>query len=226
MNEERWKEVDHYLEEALIGVDPVLDAALERSASAGLPAINVSAAQGRFLHLLARVANARNILEVGTLGGYSTIWLARALPAHGRLLTLEAEPKHADIAAENIESAGLSDRVEIRRGLAIETLPRLASEGLSPFDLIFIDADKESTAEYFNWAIQLSRPGTVIVVDNVVRGGAVVEPNSDDSSVQGIRRFIDNLRNESRVTVTALQTVGSKGYDGFAIAIVNSDRFL
>ncbi|MBA3314226.1 MAG: O-methyltransferase [Planctomycetaceae bacterium] len=225
MSAELWNQVDRYFIDALLPSDPVLEAAVAASAAAELPPISVSPAQGKFLHLLARITNARNILEIGTLGGYSTIWLARALPSHGRLLTLEADPRHAEVALANIERAGLSEIVELRRGLAMETLPRLASEGLSPFDLIFIDADKESTPEYFDWAIQLSRPGTVIVVDNVVRNGAVIDPHSDDTSVQGIRRFMERIATDTRVTATALQTVGSKGYDGFAIAVVNDDRF-
>jgi predicted O-methyltransferase YrrM len=225
MSEAQWEAVDRYLTEALQPRDEVLEAVLDRCAAAGLPPISVSAAQGRFLHLLAKIAGARNILEIGTLGGYSTIWLARALPPHCRLLTIELDPHHAEIATENIERAGLSESVEIRRGPAIEVLPRLASEGLSPFDLVFIDADKESTAEYFEWAIQLARPGSVIVVDNVVRNGAVVDPHSEDSSVQGVRRFLATATNDDRVSMTALQTVGAKGYDGFAIGVVNDRRF-
>jgi predicted O-methyltransferase YrrM len=222
-----WKQVDEYLIEALLpdASEPALVAAQKASVAADLPPISVSATQGKFLHLLARIAGARNILEVGTLGGYSTIWLARALPPHGRLMTLEFDPKHAEIAAANLERAGLSDVVEIRLGPAIETLPKLAAEGLSPFDLIFIDADKESTAEYFEWALHLSRPGTVIVVDNVVRNGDVVNRDTGDSSSQGIRRFMEQMAGETRVTMTALQTVGNKGYDGFAIGIVNDARF-
>lgn len=225
MSEASWDAVDRYLTEALLPRDEILDAVLDRCAAAALPPISVSAAQGRFLHLLAKICGARNVLEVGTLGGYSTIWLARALPPHGRVLTIELDPHHADIAVENFERAGLSEAVEIRRGAAIEVLPSLAAEGLSPFDLIFIDADKESTAEYFEWALQLARPGSVIVVDNVVRGGAVADAHSDDSSVQGIRRFLAAASNDARVTMTALQTVGTKGHDGFAIGIVNDTRF-
>jgi predicted O-methyltransferase YrrM len=225
MSESQWAAVDQYLTDALLSRDPTLEATLERCAAADLPPICVSPAQGRFLHLLVKFSGAKNVLEVGTLGGYSSIWLARALPMHGRLLTIELDPRHVEIAAANIEHAGLSDVVEIRCGSASEVLPGLASEGLSPFDLVFIDADKESTAEYFEWALQLTRPGSVIVVDNVVRNGAVVDPNSEDSSVQGIRRFIAAAAEDSRVTMTALQTVGVKGYDGFAIGIVNDSRF-
>jgi len=165
---------------------------------------------------------ARNILELGTLGGYSTIWLARALPPGGQLVTLEASPKHAEVARANIASAGLADRVEIRVGSALDTLPRLAAEGRAPFDLIFIDADKENNPPYFTWALKLSRPGTVIVVDNVVRDGAVADPANTDPAIQGIRRFHEMLAAEPRATATAIQTVGSKGYDGFTLILVNS----
>jgi predicted O-methyltransferase YrrM len=225
MSATQWAAVDQFLTEALLPRDEVLEKVLERCAAADLPPISVSPAQGRFLHLLAKISGARNVLEVGTLGGYSSIWLARALPMHGRLLTIELDPRHADVARDNIEQAGLSELIEIRRGCAREVLPGLATEGLSPFDFVFIDADKESTAEYFEWSLQLTRPGSVIVVDNVVRNGAVFDPNSDDSSVQGIRRFIAAVAEDSRVTMTALQTVGVKGYDGFAIGIVNDLRF-
>ena len=183
------------------------------------PSIQVSAAQGKLLHLLARMRGARSILEIGTLGGYSTIWLARALPAAGgRLITLEAEPKHADVARANLAAAGLSNVVDLRLGRAIETLPTLTKE--APFDLVFIDADKPSTADYFQWALKLTRPGSAIVVDNVVRRGAVADASSTDANVQGVRRFYDALASDRRVTATAMQTVGSKGYDGFALALV------
>jgi predicted O-methyltransferase YrrM len=225
MHQDQWAAVDRCLADAFLPRDEVLDAVVERCAAADLPPIAVSATQGRFLHLLAKMCRARNILEIGTLGGYSTIWLARALPPHGRVLTIELDPRHADIAAENIECAGLSEAVEIRRGSAIDVLPHLASEGLSPFDLVFIDADKESTADYFEWAMQLTQPGSVIVVDNVVRSGAVVDPHTEDSTAQGIRRFLAAVKDDARVTMTALQTVGIKGYDGFAIGIVNERRF-
>jgi predicted O-methyltransferase YrrM len=203
--------------------DPALDAALDASVAAGLPAINVSPNQGKLLQLLARMLGARTILEVGTLGGYSTIWLARALPADGRLVTLESDPKHAEVARANIARAGLSGIVDLRVGLAIETLPKLAAEGIGPFDLIFIDADKVSTADYFAWALRLSRRGSLIIVDNVVRKGAVVDAASEDAKVQGIRRFNDVLAAEPRVSATVIQTVGVKGYDGFAIALVTTE---
>ena len=177
---------------------------------------------GKLLHLLTRMHRVRTILEIGTLGGYSTIWMARALPADGRLLTLEADPKHAEIARSNIARAGVSHLVDVRLGPAIETLPRLEGEGASPFDMIFIDADKPSTPEYFGWALQLSRPGSLIIVDNVVRSGAIVDQTSRDASVQGMRRFAAMLASEPRVSATAIQTVGGKGYDGFALALVSS----
>ncbi|MGI9118607.1 MAG: O-methyltransferase [Acidimicrobiales bacterium] len=189
---------------------------------AGLPPIQVAPNQGKLLALLARLCRARTILEIGTLGGYSTIWLARSLPGDGRLITLEADPKHADVARSNIAHAGLADVVEVRPGQAVDTLPQLASEGLGPFDLVFIDADKSGNPEYFAWALELSHPGTVIIVDNVVRNGAVIDATSDDPNIQGTRRLHELLASEPRVSATAVQTVGSKGYDGFAIAVVNS----
>jgi predicted O-methyltransferase YrrM len=219
---EQWTAVDQYFKELLIGTDAALDEALRSSAAAGLPAINVSPNQGKLLHLLARVQGARRILEIGTLGGYSTIWLARALPRDGQLITLEADEKHAAVARANLARAGIADRVELVLGRALETLPQLASDPArrGPFDLIFIDADKVTTAEYFNWALRLSRIGSLIIVDNVVRDGNVIDPASRDTSVQGVRRFNEVLADEKRVTATAIQTVGSKGYDGFAIALV------
>jgi predicted O-methyltransferase YrrM len=224
MSQEQWTAVDRYICDMLVPPDPALAAALETSAAAGLPSINVTPNQGKLLQLLARVQGARAVLEVGTLGGYSTIWLARALPEGGRLVTLESDPKHAEVALGNIANAGLSGVVEIRLGPAQETLPQLASEGLGPFDLTFIDADKPSTPEYFNWALRLSRRGSLIIVDNVVRKGAVADAASDDPSVQGVRRFYELLASEPRVSATAIQTVGGKGYDGLAIAVVNSDE--
>jgi predicted O-methyltransferase YrrM len=221
MSQEQWSAVDRFIAEMIVPADPALDAALADSAAAGLPAISVSPNQGKLLHLLARVQGARHILEIGTLGGYSTIWLARALPEGGRLVTLESEPKHAEVARVNIARAGLANKVDLRLGLAVETLPQLASDGLGPFDLVFIDADKPSTPEYFAWALRLTRQGGLIIVDNVVRKGAVVEEHSDDPSVQGVRRFYEMLAAEPRVSATAIQTVGSKGYDGFAMALVN-----
>ncbi|HJZ91109.1 MAG TPA: O-methyltransferase [Gemmataceae bacterium] len=223
MSQEQWSAVDRYITGLLVPPDSALDAALRDSAAAGLPAINVSPNQGKLLYLLARLQGARNILEIGTLGGYSTIWLARALPAGGRLVTLESEPKHADVARANIARAGLSGVVELRLGRALDTLPQLAAEGRGPFDLIFIDADKPSNADYFAWALRFSRRGSLIVVDNVVRKGGVIDLANTDANVQGVRRFYDVLAAEPRVSATAIQTVGSKGYDGFAVALVIAD---
>ncbi len=220
MSQDQWTAVDRYLTDLLVPPDPALEAALRDSAAAGLPAINVSPNQGKLLHLLARLQGARSILEIGTLGGYSTIWLARALPPDGRLVTLEADAKHAEVAGANIARAGLADVVELRLGPALETLPQLAAEGRGPFDLIFIDADKPGYADYLAWSLRLSRRGSLIVADNVVRKGAVLDPASDDPRVQGARRFNEALAAERRVSATAIQTVGSKGYDGFALALV------
>ncbi|GEL18909.1 O-methyltransferase [Pseudonocardia asaccharolytica] len=214
--QERWSAVDDYISGLLVGPDPALDSALEANARAGLPAIDVSPAQGKLLHLLARAIGARSILEIGTLGGYSTIWLAGALPAEGRLVTLERSPVHAKVARENIDRAGLGEFVEVREGPALESLPQLSG----PFDFVFVDADKPSNPEYFQWALRLSRPGSVIVVDNVIRGGRVLESDSDDAAVQGTRRFTEMLATEPRVSATEIQTVGSKGHDGFALAVV------
>jgi predicted O-methyltransferase YrrM len=223
MSEEQWKAVDGYLSEQLVASDEALDAALEASAAAGLPPISVSPTHGKLLNLFARLVGARRILEIGTLGGYSTIWLARALPPEGRLITLEADAKHAEVAHANIRRAGLAGLVELRLGAALETLPGIAAEGGGAFDLIFIDADKQNIPYYFDWALRLARPGSLIVVDNVVRGGKVVDRASSDSSVQGVRRFIEMLAAEPRVSATAIQTVGLKGYDGFAVALVMAD---
>ncbi len=220
MTDEIWSQVDEYFDAALGGQDPVLEAALAESDGAGLPAIQVTPHEGRFLHLLARAVHARRILEIGTLGGYSTIWLARALATGGQLVTLEADEHHAEVARKNIERAGLGHVVDLRVGKALDTLPRVAGEGGEPFDFTFIDADKANIPAYFDWAIRLSRPGSLIVVDNVVRKGAVVDPSNDSADIQGIRRFIETLAAERRVIATALQTVGAKGYDGFAIALV------
>ncbi|HZR29705.1 MAG TPA: O-methyltransferase [Terriglobales bacterium] len=217
---DQWTAVDHYIGDLLVQHDPALDAALEASTVAGLPAIQVSPTQGKLLHLLALSHGARNILELGTLGGYSTIWLARALPADGRLITLEADAKHAEVARANIARAGLASVVELRLGRAQETLPNLAAEKREPFDFIFIDADKTGYPEYFTWALKLSRPGTMIIADNVVRKGAVVDGSSSDADVQGVRRFYELVAREPRVSATAIQTVGSKGYDGFAMVVV------
>lgn len=215
MTDRIWNEVDAYIEDRLVGEDEALSAAIRESAAAGLPAIAVSAAHGKLLHLLALSIGARRILEIGTLGGYSAIWMARALPAGGKLVSLEIDPRNAEVAGRNIARAGLSDRVEILVGPAISRLPDLQG----PFDLAFIDADKESNAAYFDHAVRLSRPGGVIVVDNVVRNGAVIDPGGN-SMVQGVRRMMDAIHSDKRVTATAVQTVGSKGYDGFLMAVV------
>jgi predicted O-methyltransferase YrrM len=213
-----WTAVDRYIVDALVPADPVLDAALQATAAAGMPAISVAPNQGALLHILARSIGARRILEIGTLGGYSTIWLARALPAGGRLITLEASPQHAAVARANLAHAGLADQVEVRVGPALETLPGLA--GGAPFDLIFIDADKPNCPGYFAWALRLARPGSLIIVDNVVRDGRVIEAGSADDNVQGVRQMFDAMAREPRVRATVIQTVGSKGYDGLAIAVV------
>lgn len=218
----KWTEVDHYISDLLIPSDPVLDSVLQVNADSGLPAHDVSPNQGKFLQLLAQIQGARTILEIGTLGGYSTIWLARALPKGGRLITLEADPKHAEVARSNIKRANLSDIVEVRLGPALNTLQQLVNDKHEPFDLIFIDADKPNNPYYLAWALKLSRPGTLIIADNVVRDGAVIEDSNVDQSVQGIRGFYELLATEPRVSATAIQTVGSKGYDGFALAVVTS----
>ncbi|HEX8690871.1 MAG TPA: O-methyltransferase [Longimicrobium sp.] len=223
MNQELWTEVDRYIADLLVPPDPALEAALQASDAAGLPQIAVAPNQGMLLHLLARVQGAQSVLELGTLGGYSTIWLARALPAGGRLVTLEADPKHAEVARANFARAGLADVVDVRVGPALETLPQVEAEGLGPFDLTFIDADKANMPEYFAWALRLSRRGSLIVADNVVRDGAILDAGSDDPAVRGVRRFYEMAAAEPRVIATALQTVGVKGYDGFAIALVAAD---
>jgi predicted O-methyltransferase YrrM len=216
MTDDVWTAVDDYFDGALTPADPALSAALKTSEAGALPAIQVTAAQGKQLQLFARAIRARRILEVGTLGGYSTIWLARALPPDGRLVTLEVDPHHAEVARGNVANAGLADRVEVRVGPALETLPDLAG----PFDLVFIDADKPNNAGYFAHALRLSRPGTVIVVDNVARDGAVVDASSGDAAVQGTRRLVEAVAAEPRVSATAIQTVGAKGYDGYLLAVV------
>ena len=218
MNESLWSKVDDYLADTLVKPDAALEAALEESDKAGLPQISVSATHGKLLWVLAKLVNAKRILEVGTLGGYSTIWLARALPKDGKLVSLELVEKHAQVARGNLKRAGLEKVAEVRVGRALDLLPQV--EG--PIDLSFIDADKSNNAEYFSWALKLSRPGSVIVVDNVVREGKVIDAKSRDASVQGVRRLNELIAGEPRVSVTAIQTVGSKGYDGFAVALVLS----
>ncbi len=220
MTRELWTAVDHYFDDLFIGPDPILDAVLAASAQAGLPAIQVSPSQGKFLSVLARSLGARHILEVGTLGGYSTIWLARALPADGRLITLEANPKHATVARANFARAGLDHLIELRLGSALDTLPQLAAEKRGPFDFIFLDADKPNITAYFEWALKLARRGSLIVADNVVREGKVLDANNGDSSVQSMRRFFAQAAADPRVDATVVQTVGSKGYDGLAILLV------
>lgn len=220
MADDRFTEVEAYLDSVLTPADADLDAAMTASAAAGLPAISVTASQGKLLQLLARSIGARRILEVGTLGGYSTIWLARAVGTEGRVVTLEVEPRHAEIARANLERAGLGDRVDIRLGLALATLPGLAD--LAPFDFTFIDADKANIAAYFRHAISLSRPGALIVVDNAVRRGQVIDAHSDDVNVNGVRLFLSQAAADPRVDLTVIQTVGSKGHDGFALAVVNT----
>jgi predicted O-methyltransferase YrrM len=218
MTEELWSQVDDYLGEVLVPADPALDAALAAAKAAGLPEIAVAPNQGKLLNLLARLAGARSILEIGTLGGYSTIWLARALPADGRLITLEADPKHAEVARANIAAAGFADVVDVRLGQALDTLPSVEGR----FDVVFIDADKPNIPHYFEWALRLSRLGTVIIVDNVIRGGAVADASSTDPAILGVRKLHELIAAEPRVDATALQTVGGKGYDGFTLALVVS----
>jgi predicted O-methyltransferase YrrM len=222
MSEQQWATVDRYLSETLVRPDAALDEALAASDAAGLPSINVSSSQGKFLHILARLVSARSILEIGTLGGYSTIWLARGLNPGGRLITLEADSKHAELARANIARAGLGEVVDVRLGPALEALPRIAAENRGPFDLVFIDADKPNTPQYFTWALKLSRVGSIIVVDNVIRNGEVANAGTTDPAVQGMRRFLEMAAAEPRVNATAIQTVSSKGYDGFSIALVTS----
>jgi predicted O-methyltransferase YrrM len=221
MSQERWDAVDDFVTGQLIPADPVLEAALATSQAAGLPEISVSPAQGRMLELLARSHGARRILEIGTLGGYSAICLGRALPADGYLLTLEADSRHAEVAAANLARAGLGEIAEVRLGRGQDTLPKLAAEGGEPFDLIFIDADKGGYPDYFRWSMRLSRPGTVIIADNMVQDGAVADPDADGAA-KGVREYVAAMAAEPRVSATVIQTVGSKGYDGFALAIVGA----
>jgi predicted O-methyltransferase YrrM len=217
--EEQWTKVDEFIADALIPRDPVLEDALAANRAGGLPQIDVSPAQGKLLNLLVRIRGARNVLELGTLGGYSTIWLARGLPEGGRLVSLEYDPHHAEVARANVERAGLSDRVEIRVGAALETLPVLEQEGAGPFDLVFVDADKQTYPAYFEWAMRLTAPGSVIVGDNVVRDGKVADEPAVNAMVAGARRFQELAGAEPRIDATTIQTVGSKGYDGFLLAL-------
>ncbi|MFJ3218889.1 O-methyltransferase [Kitasatospora sp. NPDC086801] len=222
MTQSTWDAVDAYFSEQLVGHDPALEAAAAAADAAGLPKIAVAPNQGKLLHLLALTQGARRILEVGTLGGYSAIWLARALPADGTLITLEIDPKHAEVARGNLARAGLEKVAEVRLGRAADALAALVEEGVEPFDLVFIDADKPSNPEYFRRALQLTRPGSLIIVDNVVRGGAVADADSTDPAVVGTRAVHDLIAAEPKVTATSVQTVGSKGYDGFTLARVQS----
>lgn len=221
MSQELWTAVDNYIVHKMLPADDSLDQAVRASEEAGLPSIQVSPAQGKFLYMLAKVHRAKRILEVGTLGGYSTIWLARALPDDGRLITMEIDPKHAAVAQSNLDREGVSNKVELLTGNALDLLPDLEKRNESPFDLSFIDADKVNIPAYFESALRMSRPGSLILVDNVVRNGAVVDASSHDPSVQGVQKLNDMIAHDPRVTATVLQTVGIKGYDGLAIALVN-----
>ena len=223
MSEKAWSKMDEYIGEQLLAdADPIFEQVLRANATGGLPSIDVSPAQGKFLNLMVRISGARQILEIGTLGGYSTIWMAKALPAGGSLISLEFAPKHAAVAKDNLARAGLLDRTEVRVGPALDSLPKLAAEKKAPFDLIFIDADKPNNPHYLEWAIKLSRPGTVIILDNVVRDGRVVDATSTDPTVVGTRAAFDLLKGHPRVDSTALQTVGAKGWDGFVLGVVKA----
>lgn len=223
MTYDRWRAVDDYIVDHLVGSDDALDAALAASVEAGLPPINVAPNQGKLLQFLARLVDARRVLEIGTLGGYSTIWLARGLADGGTVVTLEVDPAHAAVAEANFVRAGVTDQVDLRIGAALDTLPKLVGEGGAPFDLVFIDADKQSNAEYFGWSLRMTRPGSLIVVDNVVREGRLVDPADEGADVEGTRRLYERMANEPAVSATAVQTVGVKGYDGFAVALVTGD---
>ena len=220
MNEDLWAEVDDYLTRTVVQPEDALEAALLSTAAAGMPPIAVSAPQGKLLALMATMVGATKILEIGTLGAYSTIWMARALPPSGRLVSLEVDPRHAEVARKNIAAAGLDHVTEVRIGAALDTLPMLEREGAGPFDLSFVDADKVNIPAYFDWCVRLSRPGAVIVVDNVIRNGAVVDSRSEDPAVRGVRSLNELLSREAQVSATTIQTVGSKGYDGFSVALV------
>jgi len=217
-----WRQVDRYFEERIIEHDPILEQVLHENRKAGLPAIDVTPLQGKLLHLLVMMHGSRRILEIGTLGGYSTIWMARALPPDGKIVTLELEPRHAKVAEQNLILANVKDKVDIRVGPALDQLAKMKEESVEPFDLVFIDADKANISNYLRWALRFSRPGTVIICDNVVRNGEVINGMSSDPNVNGVRSFFDMLADEQRVTATAVQTVGSKGYDGFSIGIVTA----
>ena len=219
MNQQQWADVDRYIIDTLVPQDEALTAALRASDEAGLPSIAVSASQGKLLHIMARAMGVRSALEIGTLGGYSTIWIARALLAGGRMITLEADPKHAEVARANIARAGFDEVVEVRLGRALDSLPKIQAEGRRPFDLVFIDADKPSIPQYYEWALKLTRPGSLIVIDNVVREGGLIDPNGDEA-VQGVRKLHEILAKDRRVTATTIQTVGAKGYDGLTFALV------
>ena len=219
-NAKQQRAVDAYFTETIVAPDSALEEALAANAAAGLPSIDVSAPQGKLIHLLARMTGARKALEIGALGGYSTIWIARALPVDGRLISLELNAKRADVARRNVARAGLGGKVEVRTGAALASLPKIEAEGHGPFDFVFIDADKTNNAAYVEWSLRLSRPGTAIVVDNVVRDGAVVDAASADPDVVGVRRMFEMMAREPRLSATAIQTVGAKGWDGFTLAIV------
>jgi len=223
MSQRQWTKVDSYLNRLFAPSDPALEMTLKASKAGGLPAISVTANQGKLLHLLARAQRARKILEIGTLGGYSTIWLARALPSGGRLVTLEADPKHAKVAKTNIARAGLAKKVELRLGKAQETLPRLVRDKTGPFDLIFIDADKPGYPLYLKWSLKLSHQGTLIIADNVVQEGKVTDRSNHEPNIRGIRKFNKLLADDARLSATAIQMVGSKGWDGFAVALVTTN---
>lgn len=222
MNPERWSQVDRYIKDQIVPHDPIFDAVLTASQEAGLPSIQVSSAQGKLLQILAQTQGASRILEIGTLGGYSTLWMAKALPQWGRLITLEIDPSHAATARANFKRAGVESVVELIEGPALETLPRLEIEGFGPFDLIFIDADKPGNPDYFSWALRLSCKGSLIIVDNVIRNGDVLDEKGADAKVQGVRKLFEMISREPRVNATAIQTVGEKGYDGFILAWVKS----
>ena len=215
-----WRKVDSFFTDALISADPALGAALAANREGGLPAIDVTPLQGRFLEILLRSTGAKRVLEIGTLGGYSTIWMARAIESSGRVITLELDQHHAAIARRNLKEAGVADRVDLRVGPASESLAALVDQNTTPFDFIFIDADKAGYPDYIQWSLKLSRPGTLIIADNVVRDGKVIDPNDPDANIQGVRRFTNIAAAEPRLSTTVMQTVGSKGYDGFAISIV------